>query len=346
MPETSGEIARRLAMRAGEVCRRYLPNGKRVGDYWIAGDIRGAKGKSLYLRLSGPPSGKRAAGKWTDASTGEHGDLLDLIAASCRLADHRDVLDEARRFLSLASNDRPDRLRCAHRKSAGSAQRLFAASEPIAGTLAETYLRSRGVTDIAGLQSLRFHPRCYYRSDAQSAGERWPTLIAAVTNLDGNITGVQRTYLQRDGSAKAPLATPRKAMGLLAGNAVRFGVARDIMAVGEGVETVLSLQCLMPSLPMAAALSAQNLGAFQIPTALKRLYIAADRDEAGMRAFGHLCQRAMEQGVDAVILLPILKDFNNDLLQADRTAMTVSLAAQLDPKDRACISPGADRRRR
>ncbi len=346
MPETSAEISRRLAMRAEEVCRRYLPNGKRIGAYWIAGDVRGAKGRSLYVRIVGPTSGKGAAGKWADAATSEHGDLLDLIAGTCHLTNHRDVLNEARRFLKLPADDQPEFFQNTRRKSAVSAQRLFADSAPIAGTIAETYLRSRGVTDIAGLQSLRFHPRCYYRSDAQSAGERWPTLIAAVTNLDGNITGVQRTYLQRDGSAKAPLATPRKAMGLLAGNAVRFGVARDIMAVGEGVETVLSLQCLMPSLPMAAALSAQNLGAFQIPTALKRLYIAADRDEAGMRAFGHLCQRAMEQGVDAVILLPILKDFNDDLLQADRTAMTVSLAAQLDPKDRACISPGADRRRR
>lgn len=73
MPETSGEIARRLAMRAEYVCRRYLPNGKRVGAYWIAGDVRGAKGRSLFVRLAGPSSGKGAAGKWSDASTGEHG---------------------------------------------------------------------------------------------------------------------------------------------------------------------------------------------------------------------------------------------------------------------------------
>jgi hypothetical protein len=335
MPETSAEIARRLAMRAIDVCRRYLPNGKRVGEYWIAGDIRGAKGKSLYVRIVGPLSGNGAAGKWTDSATSEHGDLLDLIAASCQLADHRDVLDEARRFLSLASNDRPDLFRYTHRNSTVSAQRLFAASAPIAGTLAETYLRSRGVTDMAALKSLRFHPRCYYRADAQSPVERWPALIAAVTDPAGAVTGVQRTYLQRDGSAKAPLATPRKAMGLIAGNAVRFGKVHDIMAVGEGVETVLALRTLMPSMPMAAALSAQNLGAFRPLATLKRLYIAADRDEAGMCAAEHLRWRAVEQGVDAVILMPILNDFNDDLLHADRVAMASSLYAQLDPTDRA-----------
>ena len=42
-----------------------------------------------------------------------------------------------------------------------AAQRLFAASMPIAGTLAERYLNSRGITDVSGLDVLRFHPRCY-----------------------------------------------------------------------------------------------------------------------------------------------------------------------------------------
>jgi phage/plasmid primase-like uncharacterized protein len=292
------------------------------------------------VRLTGPSSGKGAAGKWTDGSTGEHGDLLDLIAASCRLADHRDVLDEARRFLSLASSDHPDLFRYTHRNSAGSAQRLFAASAPITGTLAETYLRSRGITDTAGLQSLRFHQRCFYRADAQSPDERWPALIAAVTDPTGVVTGVQRTYLQRDGSAKAPLATPRKAMGVLAGNAVRFGITRDIMAVGEGVETVLALQTLMPSMPMAAALSAQNVSALRLPATLKRLTIAADRDDAGLSAARLLRQRAIEQGVDAVIILPIFNDFNDDLQHSDRAAMTDSLVAQFLPSDRELLVRG------
>lgn len=334
MPETSGEIARRLAMRAEAVCRRYLPNGKRVGAYWIAGDVRGAKGRSLFVRLTGPSSGNGAAGKWSDASTGEHGDLLDLIAASCRFTDHRDVLDEARRFLILAADYRSDAFRRSPRNSAKSAQRLFASSRPITGTIAESYLFSRGITEARGLEALRFHPRCFYRRDAQSPAERWPALIAAVSNAQGVVTGVQRTYLQRNGSDKAPLETPRKAMGHLSGNAVRFGMAHQCVAVGEGIETVLSLQCLMPSMPMAAALSAQNLGAFQMAPSLRRLYIAADRDDVGMRAAERLRGRAVEHGVNVAILMPILNDFNDDLRNADSVAMKASLVAQLHPSDR------------
>ncbi|MDO5606057.1 MAG: hypothetical protein Q4G25_12935, partial [Paracoccus sp. (in: a-proteobacteria)] len=82
--------------------------------------------------------------------------------------------------------------------SVEAAQRLFAAVQPIAGTLAETYLRSRGITRITGLDALRSHPRCYYR--ANGVTEIWPAMIAAVTDNDGKITGVQRTWLAGDGS--------------------------------------------------------------------------------------------------------------------------------------------------
>ncbi len=52
-------------------------------------------------------------------------------------------------------------------------------------------------------------------------------LLAAVTDLAGEITGLQRTWLARDGSGKAPFDEPRRAMGHLLGNAVRFGEGRE-----------------------------------------------------------------------------------------------------------------------
>ena len=55
----------------------------------------------MFVRLKGPIPARGAAGKWTDAATGEHGDLLDVIRESCGLIDFKDVADEARTFLSL-----------------------------------------------------------------------------------------------------------------------------------------------------------------------------------------------------------------------------------------------------
>lgn len=100
MPDAS-DLARQLARNAESVCRYYLPQGRRQGRYWLIGDVEGSPGRSLFVRLTCPDTGKGAAGKWTDAATGEHGDLLDLIAANRRLASLAETLSEARHFLSL-----------------------------------------------------------------------------------------------------------------------------------------------------------------------------------------------------------------------------------------------------
>jgi hypothetical protein len=65
-------------------------------------------------------------------------------------------------------------------------------------------------------------------------------MIAAVTNNRGAITGAHRTWLDPSGRGKAPLETPRRAIGDLLGHGVRFGNADDIMAVGEGNHRALT----------------------------------------------------------------------------------------------------------
>src|SRR5580704_12194837 len=246
MRSQAAELARRLARDAEAVCRHYLSNGRRRGRYWVVGDVANTPGRSLFVRLSGPESGKGAAGKWTDAATGEHGDLLDLIAMSMHLDRLGDVLEEARAFLRLPRPEPPpDRRRRqppAPTGSSESARRLFAMARPISGTIAEAYLRKRGITALDDASALRFHPRCYYRPDADAPTETWPALVAAVTDLCGNITGAHRTWLDPTGYDKAPVDTPRRAMGHLLGHGVRFGMTTDVMAAGEGIETMMSLR--------------------------------------------------------------------------------------------------------
>ena len=251
MPRNAAELAHRLAREAEAVCRHYLSNGRRVGNYWLVGDVKNTAGRSMFVRLKPKGTGGRPAGKWTDAATGEHGDLLDVIRESCGLVDFHDVADEARRFLSLPrsepKSDSRSRLPPVPTGSPESARRLFGMSQPIAGTVVETYLRGRGITNLHGIDSLRFHPRCYYRPEADAPTEIWPAMIAAVTDLRGHITGAHRTWLDPSGRDKAPVDTPRRAMGYLLGHAVRFGPAGDVMAAGEGIETMLSLRCVMPT---------------------------------------------------------------------------------------------------
>lgn len=343
------DLARRLAEQAEMVCRHYLSNGRRSGNYWLVGDINNTPGRSLFVRLTGPQSGKRVAGKWTDAATGQHGDLLDVIQLSCGLG-FSDAAEEARRFLSLpppAPDPKSVRRRPAPVGSPEAARRLWAISQGIAGTLAQSYLADRGITHVEGLDSLRFHPRCYYRPDDLGPAETWPGLIAAVTDLGHRITGVHRTWLNPDGFdpvrlGKAPLDTPRRAMGDLLGHAVRFGTVADVAAAGEGIETMLSLRMVLPAMPMLAALSAAHLAAILFPATLRRVYVARDDDPAGAAAHRTLIDRAHRSGIDVIPLLPQLADFNDDLRLVGIASMRAAVRIQLVPQDAARFMPLAD----
>jgi hypothetical protein len=345
MREDAAALARRLARNAEAVCRHYLSNGRREGRWWTVGDIANTPGRSLFVRLHGPDAGRGAAGKWTDAATGEHGDLLDLIARARGLDSLRDVLDEARRFLSLPAPQRPEPRASVAAGSPEAARRLFHAGQPIEGTLVETYLRARGITYLDDLPALRFHPRCYYRADETAPVETWPAMLAAVTDLDGTITGVHRTWLARDGSGKAPVATPRRAMGRLLGNGVRFGEVQDVVAVGEGIETMLALRCVLPTLPMIAALSANHLAALVLPPGLRRLYAAQDGDHAGIRAATTLTECAGRAGIEPIQLSPRSDDFNGDLRQIGPVALSARVRVQLAPEDVASLLPANAGRR-
>ncbi len=206
-------------------------------------------------------------------------------------------------------------------------------SRPITGTLAQAYLHRRGIITVAHGDPLRFHPRCYYRPDEYSPTEAWPALIAAVTDLGGTITGAHRTWLDPSGHDKAPIASPRRAMGHLLGHGVRFGVARDVMAAGEGIETMLSLRMILPTLPMVAALSANHLASLLLPPTLRRLYVARDADPAGDAAMVRLCNRAEAAGIEPFILSPCFDDFNDDLRRLGIEWLWASVRRQLVPQD-------------
>jgi len=255
---------------------------------------------------------------------------------SCGLDRLADVLAEARRFLGLAqpaptarsepTDGLPD-----------AARRLLVMSYPLDGTVAETYLQNRGIAITPDLRALRFHPRCFYRTtEGVTGADRyavWPALLATVTDVQGKVTGLQRTWLDPSGCDKAPVPSPRRALGEIAGHGVRFGTADDIMAAGEGLETVLSVRTILPAMPMAAVLSANHLAVFRPPLTLRRLYVAKDNDATGQRAAQQLSCRAQAGGIEAITLTPRLKDFNDDLRQLGVAALRATLRDQLVLED-------------
>jgi hypothetical protein len=278
-PAEIADLVDDLARHAEAVCRHYLSNGRRAGNHWLVGDKANTPGRSLYVRLKA--NGRGAAGKWTDAAEDEYGDLLDIIRETCGLTAFPDVVAEARRFLGRSQtvphvvnsavtsprgeNRRPvDNTTSSENSNepsptAYAARRLFAGTQPISGTLAELYLSRRGITQLAGIDALRFHPRCFYRaldfdednnrrSNRSTANDdsgppdadlqNLPALLAAITDGAGIITGVQRTYLDAtalsaggvldDLLGKARVPSPRRALGDILGHGVRFGYGRSL----------------------------------------------------------------------------------------------------------------------
>jgi hypothetical protein len=342
---SASDLSGRLAQNAEAVCRHYLSAGLRAGNYWIVGDVMNSKGRSLYVHLAGP-----RRGKWTDAATGEYGDLLDLVRETCGLVHFRDVANEARQFLSLPQPEFPDRGKRQPAQRAGSggsnaerARRLFAIGKPLQGTRADLYLRRRGILRASTHAALRFHPSCYYRDLVTGGMSAYPALIAAVTDSIGNLTGVHRTWLDPDGDGKAPLSDPRRSLGGLLGNAVRFRMPVDapvpVMAAGEGLESVLSIGHVMPTIPMAAALTANHLAAFRFPPGAMRLYIAGDADAAGRHGILGLSRRAQAAGILPLVIEPELGDFNEDLRRLGPNRLTARLREQLVPEDALVFLP-------
>ncbi|MCV3242036.1 hypothetical protein ABID19_005812 [Mesorhizobium robiniae] len=64
MTVSASELAQRLGEHAEAVCREYLSNGHRSGNYWMVGDVRNRRGRSMHVRLKAV--GGKAAGKWVE----------------------------------------------------------------------------------------------------------------------------------------------------------------------------------------------------------------------------------------------------------------------------------------
>ena len=315
----ANSISQKLAARVYEIASRLLPEGKRAGNYWQAGDVHGAAGTSLYLHLEGD-----GRGQWRDAATGEGGDLLDLIAAQ-RGVSIGEAMPIAEEILGESPQNPSQKPVEAHKASKPrvdtkkSAISLWARSRYIMtsyGLQGQAYLAKRGIEIKDGIADLRFHKGAWLKADD---GNRLilPAIIAAVRNGQGDIIAVHRTFLDPEKPIKAQIAEPKRALGPLTGGGCWLRSEGDVLIVAEGIETALSVGMAFGGAALAAGISAHHLTAMEIPPSFTRIMIAADNDDAGRLAAENLTLRLKENGVGEVKTVhPRLKDWNDDL-QAD-----------------------------
>lgn len=329
-----GQIVRDLANSSESFCRHFFPDGRKVGNYWQMGDTAGNAGQSLTIRLHS--SGRRPAGKWVDHATGEYGDLLDLLNERFGPLAFKDLIEMATSFLGTEPVIEADKTQIRTKghdpgRQVKAGRRLFGYGQPISGTLADTYLRNRNIGRFG--RALKYHPNVYLRgSDGQRVEH--PALLAAITDNDGIITGCARTFLDRKTAKCAAIASPKRILGTLNGNAIRFGpwqTARDLI-VGEGLENTLSVGTAFPTAALASCLTAHHMAAFNWPTAAMRLWIVHDNDDVGERGARHLKSRAVTTGISAFLLSAHHDDFNDDLCIDGATALRRRVAQMISTR--------------
>jgi len=216
----------------------------------------------------------------------------------------------------FASPARPINLQPKAEDRVARARTIWNEGIPLKGTVAERYLRLRGVTRALDSPALRFHPRATSLEDRR----RRPALLASLTDSNGEVQGVQITLLSMHGASKAIVPTPRRVVGKLVGGAVRLDVSGGTLAVAEGVETALTASEAL-KLPAWAALTAWNLAHFVTPEGIERLVITADNGVAGLEAAHALKRSVAEARSDLTVTIeppPLPFSDWNDWARADR----------------------------
>lgn len=234
-------------------------------------------------------------------------DVLDALRARGLIDGHvRPHAPDPAELARRASKERREAERTERRALA-----TWRESRPIRGTVAETYLRHRGIScDLP--ETLRFHPDCWHPSS-----QRLPAMVALVEGLER--AAIHRTYLRPDGRGKSGMDPAKAMQGRTQGGAVRLSRANGPLVVAEGIETALSLLCGLLHEPATVwgALSAPGMAALRLPGRPHLLTVAPDGDVAGREAAHKLAARADVLGWSVSLLsAPEGRDWN-DILQAN-----------------------------
>lgn len=158
--------------------------------------------------------------------------------------------------------------------------------------------------------------------------EHMPAILAPVRDSSGSLVSLHVTYLNRDGSKFARKFKPAARKGATKGGAVRLHDHGDILVVGEGIETTLSLFCVLRRrykciFRVWAALSANGLENVHVPSEVRRVIIAEDNDDAGRKAARCLATRMRAEVRKVVVASPCTRgdepagfDWNSFLMES------------------------------
>lgn len=297
--------ALKARVRLSTIIARRVKLTRRGGDWWGACPFHAEKTGSFSVNDT--------KGFFHCFGCNAHGDILDWWRAIDGLP-----LSGAIERLKVEAGSAPPWREAARSTKADDAEArakreharaIWEASQPIGGSVAEIYLRLERAVSCPLPPSLRYHPGL---PTGGPGSPEFPAMVAAVTNLDGEVIAIQRTFLQRDGRGKAMIDAPKRSLGPLGEGAVQLAPAGVTLGIAEGVETGLSAMQMF-ALPVWCALGA-NLSRIALPPGARNVGVFADRGAAGEAAAEKARLHFRQLGRRVAVRFPETgKDFNDDL---------------------------------
>jgi len=314
-----------------DLVRAELPDGRMRGVEWVARNPHRADKRIGSLSVN------VRSGVWKDFSSGDGGnDPVSLLAFArgCR------QIEAARELAGMFGIEAggtwepgprpapkpqpPIWTTTAKPNSNTSALKLWHRSRPVAGTIAEAYLRSRAIAIGPG-DACRFHSKVGYWLGNPDDPDGPPRLLhrgpALVIGFlygdDPEIVGIHRVYLDEEGR-KLRLGGPdnpgellpaKKAQGLFRGCHIRLGQWPDDPGDGievvasEGPENCLSL-CQTLGMPGLCSISSSNLPIVRLPSIVRAVVIGGDNDPAGIAAAEKARVSYAQQGASVRLIYP------------------------------------------
>lgn len=197
-------------------------------------------------------------------------------------------------------------------------RRVWAAAVPAAGTLAEVYLRERGIR-MRLPDTVRFARLDYFDQETGKVIHRdVPAVVCALQDGDGAVVGVQRIYLSADGKTKLDVPRPKLSLGIIVGSAFRpaghdIGVETTAI-VCEGPEDGLTLAQELV-LPVLVACGTSLMPRISLPVTIDAVIVAGDNNAPGRAAVTETEEALGAKGIDTRAIFPEegFKDWNDQL---------------------------------
>lgn len=304
--EEASLISAMLKDRVDDLAAVLLPEGRREGANWRAG----AKG-SKSIVLSGANRGVYRDFEQSSAGM----DMLQAIAEILCNGSLREAVAWAKSYLGMSQMDagaielarkRADERAAKDRKATAEkdlkrraqAGGIWHSAAPLAGTMAEVYLREQRGIHLDRLATvpgaLRFSSKVWCKD---RRGE-YPAMVSSLWRQgDPKLVAVHRTYLDATpgGSVdKADIPTPRSILGSWPGAVIPIQRGEtgkrwkdieegELVALGEGIEEGLSVALVKPAWRVAAVGFVGNFGPVELPVWC-HIVICANNDPPGSEA--------------------------------------------------------------